>query len=167
MQKQDYVSEDARKAQASEKQRSVVLFVLLLAIYIASSVFTFIASRSHEVITILDSTVPVPAFAGVFFNISNICLIFIVVWFKKKGFILSLCLLLFQFPILYYGMIVQKIMAVLPGFFGNFVTIAAIIVIYRRNKKIENYQMIEITYLTRQQRFSQRLTRKDLYIKTI
>lgn len=157
MQKQDYVSEDARKAQASEKQRSVVLFVLLLAIYIASSVFTFIASRSHEVITILDSTVPVPSFAGVFFNISNICLIFIVVWFKKKGFILSLCLLLFQFPILYYGMIVQKIMAVLPGFFGNFVTIAAIIVIYRRNKKIENYQMIEITYLTRQQRFSQRL----------
>ena len=157
MQKQNNVSEDARKAQASEKQKSIVLFVLLLAIHIASAVFTFIASRSHDVIAIMDHSVPVSAFAGVFFNISNMCLIFIVVWFKKKGFILSLILLLLHFPMLYYGMIVQKIMAILPGFFGNFVTIAAIVVIYRRNKKIENYQLIEITYLTKQQRFSQRL----------
>lgn len=157
MQKQNSISEDARKAQASEKQRSIVLFVLLLAIHIAASVFTFIASRSRDSIAVLDSSVPVSAFAGVFFNVANICLIFIVVWFKKKGFILSLSLLIIQFPMIYYGMIIQRYLAILPGFFGNFVTIAAIIVIYRKNKKIEDYQMIEITYLTKQQRFSQRL----------
>ena len=157
MQKQGITSEDARKAQASENQKSIVLLVLLLAIHIAASVFTFITSRSTDFITVQGVKLPVTAIAGVFFNISNICLIFIVVFFKKKGFILSLTLLLLQFPMLYYGMIVQKMMGILPGFFGNMVTIVAIIIIYRRNKKIEDYRSIEISYLSKQQRFSQRL----------
>ncbi|MBR3032285.1 MAG: hypothetical protein IKH92_04610, partial [Clostridiales bacterium] len=83
MQKQRITSEDARKAQASENQKSIVLLVLLLAIHIAASVFTFITSRSTDFITVQGVKLPVTAIAGVFFNISNICLIFIVVFFKK------------------------------------------------------------------------------------
>ncbi len=144
-------------AKRSGRKRSVVLFVFLLALYIAASLFTFIASRSTQVFTLGDHHLPATAFTGVFSSLANICLIFIVVFFKRKGFITSLVILLMQFPMLLVFIVARKNMSVLPGFFGNIFTIIAIIMIYRRNLKIEQYQKIEIRHLKEQKRLAQHL----------
>lgn len=144
-------------AQRSERNRSVVLFVFLMAVYIVTSVFTFITSRSAQVITLGDHRLPITAFTGVCSSLANICLIFVVVFYRKRGFITSLAILLMQFPMLLVFILVRKNLSALPGFFGNVFTIIAIIMIYRRNRKIEKYQKIEIRHLKDQQRLSQKL----------
>ena len=141
----------------SEKKTSVVLYYLLLALCIAISVYTFIAARNEGVIALGNIQLPVSAFAGVLSTITNICLIFMVVYFHKRGFITSIVILLVQLPLIVQGIIMSKALTSIPGLFGTFFTLIAIIMIYRRNKKIADYQRIEIGHFIEKQFFTQRL----------
>ena len=142
---------------SSNKKRSIVLFVFLLALFIVATLFTNITTRSTDVLVIGGSQLPVTSLAGIFSSLANLIAIFVVVFFGKLGFVTSLSLLILQIPMLVMGMITQRNLTSIPGFFGIIFTIIMIIMIYRRNRKIERFQTIEISYLKEQQQFSQRL----------
>ncbi|MBR6229795.1 MAG: HD-GYP domain-containing protein [Eubacterium sp.] len=86
-------------------------------------------------------------FTGVLTALANICIIFMVVFFRKLGFFTSLILLLIQIPVLMIGFFGHHNASTVSGFFANFVTIVAVVVIYRRNLRIERFQEKEFEYM--------------------
>ncbi|MBO4865122.1 MAG: EAL domain-containing protein [Ruminococcus sp.] len=116
------------------------LFVILLVMYLASTAIISMSASSHKVLNIAGSEISVYAFAGVFSAISNIAVMFMAVYFGKKGFFTSLFFLLLQFPMMVNGIINHHNLQSLPGAFTNILTIIAVIVIYVNNEKIDKFQ---------------------------
>lgn len=115
-------------------------FYLLVAVFIASTTITAIVARNLGVIRIADSFAPISSFAGVFSSLGNICLIILVVFYRKKGLIASLTLLLIQFPMIVISMVRQQNYTHFPGLFSNLLIMVAIVIIYISNKQLEKYQ---------------------------
>ncbi|MBO4637834.1 MAG: HD domain-containing protein [Clostridiales bacterium] len=121
------------------------------------SLCTVYCSRVGGTIVIGDNSVPLTSFTGVFSNVSNLCIIFLVVFFKKPGFITSLVITCLQMPLVIHAVFVTGNMSNLPGIFFNGFTIIAIILIYRMNSYADKYRNVEIVHLREQQKLSQRL----------
>ena len=117
------------------------LFAVLLFLYVATSVIVRVASGSHESIAIGGGHVPIAAFAGVLSSLSNICMIFLTLYFGKAGFLTSLITLLIQFPVIISVIIMHHNMNNLPGIFGNLLTIITIVIIYFNNRELDSYQI--------------------------
>ena len=139
------------------RPKSIVWFIALVVMYGAASVLCVMASKTGAMLTLGDSRLPVSAFAGILSTLANIFLIFVVVYYGKTGFITSMILVLGQFPIMYINIVARKNLGSLPGLFNALFTIIAIIMIYRRNKRIESFQLNEVSYLKDQQKYTQRL----------
>ena len=88
---------------------------------------------------------------------ANICIIFMVVFSDREGFVLALIAMMLQFPGYIMGLRRSPNLASLPGLFGNLLTIVAIIVIFRRKRMINRLQEKEMGFLKKQQQFSQYL----------
>ncbi len=132
-------------------------FVLLLILYAALSYFVPWFARSDRVLDLGWIDVPFTVFTGVCSSIANILIIFLAVYYGKLGFIVSLVVLILQFPAMIKNMTVLHSTASIPGFFGIIVTIVVIVVIYRRNRMIARLQEEEVAHLTDRQQFSQHL----------
>ena len=117
------------------------VFFILLFLYIAVSVIIRVTSGSHDSIPIGRSEIPVAAFAGVLSSLSNICVIFLTLYFGKKGFYTSLITLLIQFPVIISVIILHHNANNLPGVFGNLLTIITIVIIYFYNRELDDYQI--------------------------
>ncbi len=133
------------------------LYVLLLVIYSGATLYTILSTRSQETVEILGETVNFSSFTGVFSSIANICLILIVVFFGKLGFVTALILSVLQFPSIFISIVVNHNMRAIPGFFANVVTIVAILIIYNGIKQVVKLRAKEMKRLKEQQMFSQRL----------
>ena len=133
------------------------LYVLLLVIYSGATLYTILSTRSQETVEILGETVNISSFTGVFSSIANICLILIVVFFGKLGFVTALILSVLQFPSIFISIVVNHNMRAIPGFFANVVTIVAILIIYNGIKQVVKLRAKEMKRLKEQQMFSQRL----------
>ena len=133
------------------------LFVLLMVIYSIATLYTILANRSDEMVRFLGNDVSFSSFTGMFSSIANICLIFLVVFFGKVGFITSLVLLLLQIPGLFIGIAINGNVLAIPGFFSNLVTIVAVIIIYNGIKQVVKLRASDMKHLKEQQMFSQRL----------
>ena len=134
-----------------------LFFVLLIIMYLVAGVETTVIARSVGSVMFLGALVPLSTFAGVFTSLANVILIFLVVYHKKPGFIIALVLLLCQFPILVTSFIMSQSPASIPGLFANLFSVITIVLIYTRNKKIDDYQTSEINHLKEQRNLSQRL----------
>ena len=139
------------------KRSSLILYILLVVIYLAASLGTPLAASSQRVVMIGKKIFPIAVLPGVLSSSANICIICLVVFFDRLGFVTSLILLVVQSPIFVSSVIVQPTLSSLPGMFSNLLTIMAIVLIHKRNKKIDEYQKIEVEYLREQQKFSQHL----------
>ncbi len=117
-----------------------ITFVILLMAYIILSVAVRITSGSQKVIMVGSNTIPLLTFTGVFSTVSNLCVILMVVFCEKAGFIASLIVLLLQYPMILQGIILRRNYASIPGLFGNLLTLVVVIVIYLNNRRIEKYQ---------------------------
>ncbi len=104
-----------------------------------------------------DRILPFSAFAGILSSMANICIIFMVVFSDRVGFVLALIAMMLQFPGYIMGLYRSPNLASLPGLFGNLLTIVAIIVIFRRKRMINSLQEKEMGFLKKQQQFSQYL----------
>ncbi len=131
-----------------------IVYFLLLAAYLLTMVAIPRMSRSDGAFLIRGMSVPAAACTGVVSSLANICIIFLAVFFRKRGFITALVLLLIQYPILLRNLFMAGNLVTIPGAFGNLLTIIAISMIYRRNRKIEQYQASEVEYLQEQQKFT-------------
>lgn len=115
-------------------------YVLILLIYIITSVLLARVARSTQMIKILDMEVPIVIFTGVFSPLANMCTIVLVVLFKKIGYITSMGIFTLQFPILVMNIFVHKISASIPGFFINFFTVIVITLLFINNWRVDKYQ---------------------------
>ena len=135
-----------------------VFFALLLVLYIAASVLIRYASRNAGVmVSVGPAKFPMTAFTGVFSAIANMCVIFMVVFFKRIGFYTSLVLVCIQFPDILAKIASQNDFSGLPGFFNNVLTLVVILLIYRRNNSIEKYRVFDIEHYKEQEQYSRRL----------
>ena len=133
------------------------LFVLLLLIYFISNVMMSRIARLDFNLLMFGNRIPITAFTGCFSAVANMCIIFMVVFFRKWGFFTSFVLLLMQFPILIYNFFEQHIITGIPGIFTNFLTIVMIILIFRRNRMIDKYQEARLEALNEKEITSRRL----------
>ena len=128
-----------------------VLLVLLYAISMAGTVF---ASRNgSRLIQLFENQIPFSAFAGVFSSLANICIICLVVLYRKTGFLTALFLLFTQFPMLVVNIFIRHNVNSFPGFFMNILTITAVVIIYMTHRNVLKYQTI-----LREQAVKDRLT---------
>jgi diguanylate cyclase (GGDEF)-like protein len=122
------------------KKAPTSVFVVLLILYCIATVTVTATSHSKAEVSIFGASLPFYTFAGVFSALSEICVIFMTVYFGKKGFYTALILQLTQLPFLMMGMIIRHNVAALPGFFGNLLAIVAITIIYLNNSRMEKYE---------------------------
>ena len=132
-------------------------FAVLLLLYVAVAVITPGLSRSQEMIVIGNARLPVSALTGVVSSLSNICIILLVLFYGKPGFIISAIILVLQFPVMFKNIIIEGNLGSFPGFFTNLLALVAIIIIHTRNRRIREYQQEEVKQLTERQQLAQRL----------
>ncbi|MBQ5312143.1 MAG: diguanylate cyclase, partial [Oscillospiraceae bacterium] len=116
------------------------VYVILVILYIISSIIVAGVAGSRTSISIGHSSFPISAMAGILSTLANIFIMFMVVYFGKLGFFTALILLVMTFPSLISGMVASRSLAPIPGAFTNLFTIIAIIIIYINNKKLIQYQ---------------------------
>ncbi|MBR4781595.1 MAG: HD-GYP domain-containing protein [Lachnospiraceae bacterium] len=132
--------------------------VILLVLYLVVTVLLHkTIGVNDKFISIFGGKLPYSGFTGVLSSLANIFIIFMVVFYDKKGLITALILLLVQLPGMLLQFLASHNLSSLPGAFNNLLTLVAIILIYQRNKQIKKFQNAELEYLITQQRFSQRL----------
>ena len=118
-------------------------FILLVLLYFIAMVGTVIASRNGgRMIHLFENQIPFSAFAGVFSSLANICIICLVVLYRKPGYFTSLILLLSQFPMLVVNIFIRHNVNSFPGFFMNLLTIVAVVIIYMTHRKVLKYQQV-------------------------
>ena len=118
-------------------------YILLVLLYILAMFGTVFASRNgSRMISLFENQIPFSAFAGVFSSLANICIICLVVLYRKVGFFTSLILLCTQFPMLVVNVFIRHNASSFPGFFMNILTIVAIALIYLNYRRIYKYQQV-------------------------
>ncbi|MCR4908255.1 MAG: HD-GYP domain-containing protein [Lachnospiraceae bacterium] len=142
---------------AVENKTSYVGYALLLILYLVAAVLASLTAQSRNILTVGQYTLPANTFTAVFSSFANILLFFLVVLYRKPGFITSLIILILQFPMIVIGIVSRHNLASIPGLFTNVFTITAIVLIYRSGRRIEEYRTKEILHLKEQQLISQRL----------
>lgn len=116
-------------------------YVLLVLLYFIATFVTSRMARSQGSLQLFDMAVPFVSLTGVFSALGNMCLIMVVIFYKKLGYITSLAIMLFQIPVLVVNLLVQHLNSSLAGLFTDVFTIIAITLIYVKNKSIDKFQM--------------------------
>ena len=116
------------------------LFWTLLVLYFICNFIISVSSSSGASIMIGGRSLPFYTFAGVFSSISNVCIIIVAVYYGKQGFVASLTVLLVQLPIVMMSVFLGKNLTSLPGVFINLMTVGMVFLIYKNNKKLDDYQ---------------------------
>jgi diguanylate cyclase (GGDEF)-like protein len=124
---------------AKRRKAPVYVFVLLLLLYLASAIIVRLTAGSQDVVMLGGNPLYIYTFAGVFSSVSNLCVVLMVIFCGKLGYIISVIVLLGQFPMMLVG-ILHGNLSSLPGFFANALTLIVVVVIYLTNRKIEEYQ---------------------------
>ena len=122
------------------KEPPKVFFFIILLLYFLTYIILARVAHSKGVVVFLGVPVPITLFSGVFSSLSNICIIFLVVLFKKVGFITALVILLYQFPILVIAVFFRHLFSSIPGIFSNIFTVVAITIIHINDKRLEKFQ---------------------------
>ena len=115
-------------------------YILLVLLYFVSNATLANISRNPDSVMILGMNAPISAFTGACSSLGNILIILLVVLFGKLGFITSLILLIFQYPLIIMNILRNNSVTSIPGLFSNAFTILAVIIIYTNNRKIRKYQ---------------------------
>lgn len=145
------------KTKNERKLTGYIGFAVFILLYIASVVIVPLVSQSGEMLMIGNTRLPVSAFAGVVSTLANICIILLVVFYRKNGFIAALVLLLGQIPIWAGNLIATRQMGSLPGIFSTILTLIVIIEIRIWSRKVDQFQEEKVEQLTKQKEQSERL----------
>ena len=115
-------------------------FFVLIFLYIGSYVLVVLTSHSEAAIMLGGQPIPYRSITGVFSAIGNLCIVLLVVLYKKPGFLVSMCFLLVSFPSALTGIIKNGNYISIAGIFTNMLTLIAIYMIYSTNTKAEKAQ---------------------------
>ena len=123
----------------SANRLSIWGLFLLIALYIAGNILVRFTSTSDAVILLNHRPIPHKTLTGAFSAITNLCIITMVILYKKKGFIISLVLLLTQFPSLVNNLL-NQIFTAIPGLFTNLLCIVTSCIVFTYVNKSDKYQ---------------------------
>ena len=132
-------------------------YIELLLVYFLTIFYLSWNSRSERTIMIMGMPLAISLIVGVLSSFANLCLIIMVVYCKRIGFITAVILLTLQMPLNFIGMIQRHSLSSLPGIFNNLLVIATVIMIYYRNKQIEDFQAAELDNAKERQKVAERL----------
>lgn len=124
----------------SRKQAPWTAFAFILLLYALATFLLFKIGRNDGIFNVFGNPIPYSIFTGVFSSVANLCIIFLVVFFRKPGYITAVAILLTQFPIMLMRLIVMKNYTAIPGVFSNIFTLIAITIIFVSNIALRNYQ---------------------------
>lgn len=133
------INETVKKL-SHKKDAPKFVFAIILVLYIAASVALRKVASDRSMVFLFGARMPVQSFAGVFSSISNVCLIFLAVFFGRVGFLTSLVILLAQFPMMAAGLFLSHNITTIPGFFSNLLAVVAITLIYINHARVHKYQ---------------------------
>ena len=131
---------DSMVRMRSNKAAMVAGFIALVAVYLVMAGMAMRISMSDEILMIMGTPTPVRSFAGAFSSAANLCVILLVVFYTKTGFITSLVLMLAQIPNLMIGIFVRHTFTNISGLCTSIFAIITVIMIYVKNNRIEKYQ---------------------------
>ncbi len=114
-------------------------------------------ARTQGTFPFFGVDMPISSLTGVVSSIANLCVILMVVFHRKLGFVTAIVIQAVQFPAMIITFMKSGNTASLPGIFSTSFTIFACVLIYRRNKMIGVYQREEVEHLIEKQRASKRL----------
>ena len=117
-----------------------ITIIIPVLIYEVFATMVPYASRADGIIMLGATAIPLSAFSGVFSAFANLCLILMVVLYRKVGAYVAVLLAAVQFPKQILAIIAMHNLASMPGLIMNFVTIVSIIIIYLGQNRIENEQ---------------------------
>lgn len=123
-----------------DKEAPKSAFILLLLLYAIATFLTMRCSIMQGVFMFLGYQVRYSSFSGVFSMLGNICIICLVMLFRKTGYFVALGILVLQFPVMVVNIFVRGNINALSGFFSNLLIIGAISILYFNYRKILKYQ---------------------------
>ncbi len=115
-------------------------FVLLILLYILASVTLSRVTRMGGEIMFLGYPFSLRSAAGIFSSLANLCVILLVVVYRKVGFITGLIVLIGQAPVMMIQIFVFHNYNAIPGVFTNALTVIAIIIIEINHKRVDRFQ---------------------------
>ena len=115
-------------------------FILLMLIYAISIFMTIKSSTTQEFISIGGDLIAYSSFTGMFSMLGNICIICLVMLFRRVGYIVSMTILLMQFPMMFVNVFLRNNLSAISGFFSNIMIIGAISILYFSYRKVLQYQ---------------------------
>lgn len=127
---------------SNNKETPKSAFILLVLLYAIAIFFVIRTSSMQGTINLYGTTIAYSAFAGVFSTLGNICIICLVMLFRRVGYISALILLSLQFPTMVYNLFFRGNANTLPGFFSLILITSAISIIHFSFRRITNYQKI-------------------------
>ena len=124
---------------ANRRKAPIYVLVVLLLIYFASALIISLTAGSQKVVMFGGNPLYIYTLAGVFSSVANLCIVLMVIFCGKPGFIASITVLLAQIPMMIIG-IINGTLSSMPGLFSNALTFIVVLVIYVNNRKVDEYQ---------------------------
>lgn len=115
-------------------------FVLLLILYILATVTLNRVTHSGGEIMLGSYPFALRSAAGIFSSLANLCVILLVVHYRKVGFITGLVIIIGQIPMMLVQIIMQHHYDAIPGVFTNGLTIIAIVIININHNRVDRFQ---------------------------
>ena len=115
-------------------------FILLVLLYAIASFLTTRTSVMQGSIAIGGQMISYNSFTGVFSMLGYICIICLVMLFRRVGYIVSMAAIILQFPLMVFNIFVRGNLHSLPGLFSSVLIIGAISIIHFTYRKILKYQ---------------------------
>lgn len=115
-------------------------FVLLLILYILAAVTLNRVTHSGGEIMLGSYPFALRSAAGIFSSLANLCVILLVVLYRKVGFITGLVIIIGQIPMMLVQIIMQHHYDAIPGVFTNGLTIIAIVIININHNRVDRFQ---------------------------
>ncbi len=113
---------------------------MLLMLYVVVTIMMSTTAGSMKDMVIGSISIPVYTFAGVFSALSNLCIVFMVIFCGKAGFIAAVIVMILHIPFMLTGILEKGNYTSLPGIFVDILTIIAVVVIFHNKRKLEKYQ---------------------------
>lgn len=140
-----FVGKGREKVMFEKVKGFQVSIIIPTALYAVLIYATRIISNSKNTYFFNGSPIAMTSLTGVFSGLSSLCLIYMVLKYKKLGFIVSLISALSQFPVLIIGIFFRHVYTGMPGLFNNVLALVMVIVIYlyqakasREHEKLQN-----------------------------
>ena len=115
-------------------------FILLVLLYAIASFLTTRTSVMQGSIAIGGQMISYNSFTGVFSMLGYICIICLVMLFRRVGYIVSMVAIILQSPLMIFNIFVRGNLHSLPGLFSSVLIIGAISIIHFTYRKILKYQ---------------------------